>query len=80
MFNSVPSNRSRKIWRSLQLTTSEYGDKIPGKYDWDQWEDHVSVTVDFGKGTTAKDIVCELKKDRLYLKKKSEDKPRIDVR
>lgn len=23
----------------------EYGDKIPGKYDWDQWEDYLTVTV-----------------------------------
>jgi len=66
---SKSKNRSRYV---------EYGEKIPGRYDWDQFEDQVTVTVNFGKGVGAKDIVCELKKDRLYLKKKSEDKPRIN--
>lgn len=59
---------------------AEYGDKIPGKYDWDQWEDHLVVTVDFGKETKAKDVQCDISKSRLYLKHNNEDKPRVDVR
>jgi len=56
----------------------EYGEAIPGRYTWDQWEDILTVTVDFGKETRAADVICDLKKERLYLKKKSEAKPRLD--
>jgi len=29
----------------MDVAAVEYGDKIPGKYDWDQWEDTLTVSV-----------------------------------
>jgi hypothetical protein len=66
---------SKKQTRSRYV---EYGDKIPGRYDWDQFEDYLTVTVDFGKSTKVKDLVCTISKEKLYLKKNDEPKPRID--
>jgi len=49
----------------------DYGGKTD-KYEWDQWEDEVLITVKFPPETKGKDIICEIKHDHLKLGKKGE--------